>query len=222
MPPVKGRRRHKTAAGDPVLNLPPSDPAAIEPVIEPLASGSRLQRVYSPDPYGTKALTFRDFGPFNRFDHHRRGPDGKPRHDRGRGMMYAGETLVCCLGEFFADSGEITVARTKVASVHSTVDLQLLDLRRTAATGVGTTQAIGSISQRKTSQAWSRYLYEHPDLKDIDGLLYTAGNSGHDALAFYERANGSFAVDVDLDLGDPSIAPDLELAADALHWPIAR
>jgi hypothetical protein len=137
-------------------------------------------------------------------------------------MMYTGETLVCCLGEFFADSGEITVAGTKVALVRSTVDLQLLDLRKTAATGVGTTQAVGSVSQRKTSQAWSRYFYEHPALEGIHGLLYTAGNSGHDAVAFYERAEGSLAVDVDLDLGDPSIASDLELAADVLHWPIAR
>lgn len=222
MPPVRGRRRHRTGTGDPVLDLPPPSFEDLEPKIEPCVADTALQRVYSPEPYETKALTFRTQGPHNRFDHHRADADGKPQNDPERGIMYAGDGLVCCLGEFFADSTEITLPGTHVATLRLTANLQLLDLRGTAATGVGTTQAIAAISQRRTSQAWARYLYDHPALAGLHGLLYTASNSGADAVAFFERAEGSFEVVVDLELGDPALEPELELAADALHWPIAR
>jgi hypothetical protein len=222
VPPVRGRRRHKTRAGNPVLDLPPSSFEDIEPEIELQQAQTELQRVYSPEPYDTKALTFRRHGPHNRFDHHRADADGEPQNDPDRGIMYAGDGLVCCLGEFFADSTEITVPGTWVATVHLTKPLRLLDLRGTAATGVGTTQAIAAISQRRTSQAWARYLYEHPSLSDVHGLLYPASNSGLDAVAFFERAAGSFEVVVDLELGDPALEAELELAADALRLPIAR
>ena len=136
----------------------------------PWVAGSGLQRVYSPQPYQTEALTFRTHGPHNRFDHHRRSADGKARVDIERGILYAGDGLACCLGEFFADSTEITVPGTQVATISPTTDLTLLDLRKTAALGASTTQAIAAISERKTSQAWSRWWYEHPQLADIHGL----------------------------------------------------
>jgi hypothetical protein len=222
VPPVRGRRRHKTKAGNPVLELPPSSFEDIDPEIETWHAGTELQRAYSPEPYDTEALTFRTHGPHERFDHHRADAAGEPQDDADRGIMYAGDGLLCCLGEFFADSTEITVAGTCAATVRLTDELRLLDLRGTAATGVGTTQAIAAVSQRRTSQAWTRYLYDHPGLSDVHGLLYPASNSGSDAVAFFERSQGSFAIVVDLDLGDPALEDELELAADALHWPIAR
>ena len=222
MPPVRGRRRHTTKAGNPVLDLPPSSFEDIEPEIVPWRVGTELQRVYSPEPYDTKALTFRTHGPHNRFDHHRADAAGEPQEDADRGIMYAGDGLVCCLGEFFADSTEVAVPGTCVATVRLTKRLLLLDLRGTAATGVGTTQAIAAISQRRISQTWARYLYDHPALSDVHGLLYTASNSGLDAVAFFERAEGCFDVVVDMELGAPALGDELELAADILHWPIAR
>jgi hypothetical protein len=96
-------------------------------------------------------------GPHNCFDHHRRSADGKPRVDTERGILYAGDGPACCLGEFFADSTEITVHGTRVATISPTTDVTLLDLRNTAALGASTTQAIAAISERKTSQAWSRW-----------------------------------------------------------------
>jgi len=206
-----------------VLDLPPAAAAAIEPVREPLGPGARLVRVYSPEPYGTAALTFREHGPHARFDHHRPGADGKARLDRGRGILYAGRDLVCCLGEFFADTlGVIKVAGARVAVVETVGPITVLDLRGTAALGVGTTQAIGGISQRRTTQAWARYLYTHPDLADVAGLLYTASNTGRDAFALFERADGKLTLDADYELGDPAIDHDLQLAAHALKLAIAR
>lgn len=65
-------------------------------------------------------------------------------------------------------------------------------------------------------------LYEHPALANTHGLIYTASNSGHDAIALFERTKGHLSVMVDLDLGDPSLNAELQLAADDLHWPIAH
>ena len=188
-----------------------------------VVGGTRLSRVYSQQPYNTEALTFREHGPHNRFDHQRPDADGRPQIDKGRGILYAGYDLVCCLGEFFADSvGVIEVHGTCAAGLDVTSELLLLDLRGTAALGVGTTQAIAGVSQRKTTQAWGRYLYEHPDLSDIDGLLYPASNTGRDAMAVFERAKGKLAVAVDFSLGDPAIDTDLQLAAHELKMAIVR
>jgi hypothetical protein len=207
-------RRRRTPAGDPELAPPPAARAAIEPVRVHMALGARLLRVFSPEPYGTRALTFREQGPHARFDHHAPGAT--------RGILYGGSDLVCCLGEFFADSGAIHVPGVHAARLEVTGRLTLLDLRETAALGVGTTQAIGGISQRRTTQAWARYLYGHPDLAGVDGLLYAAANTGRDAVALFERAAGRLAVAAEYELGDPAIDHDLQLAAYALKLPIER
>ena len=208
-------RRRRTAAGDPELALPPAEPAAIAPVRERLVTGARLLRVFSPEPYGTGALTFREHGPHARFDHH--APGGP-----ARGILYGGRDLVCCLGEFFGDSGAIHPPGARAARLDLLDEVTLLDLRGTAALGVGTTQAIGGISQRATTQAWARHLYDHPDLQDVDGLLYAAAVTGRDAFALFERAAGRLAVVIELELGDPAIDHDLQLAAYALRLPIER
>jgi hypothetical protein len=219
---ARRRRRHTTRGGNPLLELPPATFEAVDPTFVTLPVARRLIRVHSPQPYGAEPLTFRGHGPHARFDHHRCDADGKARTDAERGAVYAGESLVCCLGEFFADSCEIAVRGTKVATVRVVEPLTLLDLRGTAATGVGTTQAIAAISQRKTTQAWARYWYDHPMLTGVHGLLYTASNSGSDAIAFWERADGKLEVLVDLDLADPALSAEVDLAADQLHWPIGR
>lgn len=220
---MAARRRHTTSAGNPLLDLPPVAPAAIEPVRETWPPGSQLLRVYSSQPYKTEPLTFREHGPHSRFDHQRPAPDGRARLDHGRGSLYAGADLACSLGEFFADSlGVINLGGTRVARIQTAEPLMLLDLRTTAALGVGTTQAIGGISQRKTTQAWARHLYEHPELIDIHGLLYTAANTGRDAAALFERADGKLTLAADFELGDPAIDHDLQLAAHTLKLAIVR
>jgi hypothetical protein len=55
-------------------------------------------------------------------------------------------------------------------------------------------------------------LYDHPALRGVHGLHYPAPNSGADAVAFFERAEGSFEVVVDLELGDSALEAELLLA----------
>jgi hypothetical protein len=202
-----------------VLAGPPSAHDDIEPSIERIAVGARLLRIYSPQPYNTGPLTFREFGPLLRFDHQRPGKAG-PRRDRGRGILYAAPDLVCCVGERFGDDGAITKTGYRLTRLAVTDGLAVLDLRRSAATGAGTIPAIGGVGERRTTQAWARWWYEHPQLDGIDGLLYASAHSGRDALALWQRADGKLAEEADWDLRDDAIRDDLEVAANDLHLPI--
>jgi len=211
-------RRVTGKAGEKLLTGPPSTFVDVDPSVEPIAAGVRILRVYSPEPYKTGPLSFRDFGPLRRFDHQRPGRIG-PRRDRGRGILYAAYGLVCNVGERFGDEGAITKPGNRLARLAVTDELSVLDLRGPAATGAGTIPAIGGVGERHLTQAWARWWYEHPQLPKIDGLLYASAHSGRDAIALWERANGKVAEDADWDLGDEQIRDDLELAANELHLP---
>jgi hypothetical protein len=71
------QRRITGASGEKLLAWPPSSFEPVDPVSETLGRGQRLLRIYSPEPYDTGPLTFREFGPLNRFDHHRSGDGPK-------------------------------------------------------------------------------------------------------------------------------------------------
>jgi hypothetical protein len=152
-----------------------------------------MLRIYAPGRYGARPTRFRTRGPFKRFDHQRAGPDGNPRVDPHRGILYAGPTLIGCVGEYFGDTGEIVRAGNRLARLSVLATLELLDLRGTAATGAGTIQAISGITQRMTTQTWARWWYEHPQLARVHGLIYSAAHSGEDAIALWERARGRVA-----------------------------
>lgn len=216
-------RRETTPEGDKVLAGPPTAFNDIDPSYETVSASTRLLRIYAPEPYKTKATTFREIGPVNRFDHQRAGPGGARRRDRGRGILYASRTMTCSVGEYFGDEGVVTLAGNKVARLKVTSDLRVLDLRGTAATGVGTTQAVGAgEGKRSVTQAWARYLYDHPGLAAVHGLLYTSSHTGLDALALWERAKGEVTCPRgdDWELSDSAVRPDVEVAAHALHVPV--
>jgi hypothetical protein len=220
--PVPGPRRLATAARDKLLAGPPSSFESIDPVIEPVASGKKLYRAYSPKPYGTKPRTFRNVGPLERFDHHRPvGPGMPPKQHRGRGILYAGFDPIWSLGEFFGASGVITLNGNRIARLTVTRSLRLLDLRGLAATRVGTAPGIAGIETRATTQAWARYFYEHPDLAEIDGLIYEAFHSGLDSVALWERAKDAVRTDQGWSLGASTIRGHIDFAAYALSYAIA-
>jgi hypothetical protein len=199
--------------------MPPRTYERIDPQLTPITAGVSLLRIYAPEPYNTGPATFRDVGPINRFDHHRVDKRG-PRRHRGRGVLYAGTGMVCCVGEYFGDQGSISRAGNRLARLTVTSPLNVLDLRETAATGAGTIPAIGGIGERRITEAWSRWWYEHPQLVGVDGLLYKSAHSGRDAVALWERAEGRLEATANLRLEDDAIRDDLEIAAGELHLPI--
>lgn len=216
-------RRRETASGDSEIVGPPSNFIELDPEYETLERGVRMLRIYAPGRYGAGPTRLRTRGPYKRFDHQRVGQDGRPRVDPQRGILYAGATLVGCVGEYFGDTGEIVRVGNRLARLSVLAPLKLLDLRGTAATGAGSLPAISAITQRATTQTWARWWYEHPQLAGVHGLIYSAAHSGEDAIALWERARGRVACRAanHWSMGDPRLDNDLHFAASRLRLALA-
>ena len=183
--------------------------------------GVRLLRIYSPSSHQATPASYREWGPVSRFDHQRPTATGGCGVDRGRGVLYAAPSMLCCVGEFFGDTGSVTVADARLARLRVQAPLRMLDVRKTAAAGAGTIHAIGAITQRATTQAWARWWYEHPQLIDVHGVLFEASHSGEDSYMFWERARGRLRCPSGQHwaLTDPKVLDDLHVAAHRLRLP---
>lgn len=166
---------------------PPLRP--VSPIITTIAVNTKLIRIYDPTRYNATALSFRYFGPISRFDHHLTDDDNKPVLNNDRCIIYAAFTLSSCLVEIFGDGDIIEVNTQEVATIYTSSQLQLLDLRENGAMKAGTVAAISKTASRTISQAWSQYFYERVDLYEVlDGIIYSNAHNDEDAIALYERA----------------------------------
>ena len=217
-------KRIRTARGDKELSGPPPGFDRIDPEFATFDADALLLRLYAPAAHRATAAGFRTWGPHNRFDHQRLGSEGRATVDRSRGILYGARTLLCCVGEFFAETGEITLPGVRLARLTVRGRLRLLDLRGTAANAAGTIPAISAVTQRSTTQGWARWWYEHPQLTDVDGLIYPASGSGEDAVALWERARGNVVCrrNHHWPLDDPDLDDELQLVSHRLRLPIAR
>lgn len=174
---------------------PPPPRVAVKAVRFEIPAESYIVRVFDPTRYDTQALTFRYFGPLARYDHHHLDESAsKTSVDKERGIYYAAFTLSSCLVEVFGDYRLIEVKEYAVASVKIVRDLQLLDLRGSAAMLNGSVAGLSSIPNRRLTQQWSRYFYEQSEIYgNIDGLIYSNAHNGEDALALYERARNGLS-----------------------------
>jgi hypothetical protein len=199
-----------------VLIASPPPGKTPSPLYRTLASGSFLLRIFDPMQYGTRATTFRSYGPINRFDHQRLPPAGNCAEDPERGISYAGLTLSCCLVECFGDTGVIEIKGQQVGRIQLTRDLTLLDLRANGAMRAGAVAALAKVADRHLSQAWSRYFYEQTDLYgQIDGISFLNAHNDEEAIALYERAQSALICPDDriLPLAHPSLRPAIQQAA---------
>jgi hypothetical protein len=174
--------------------------------------GAVLVRLFDPNSYGSTALGFRTFGPIGRFDHQRAAYPTRA-DDPDRGILYGAFTLSSCLVEIFGDQKVIEAGTWKVAILTTTKHLNLLDLRGPGAMRAGTVSAIAKESNRRFSQQWSRYFYEHTYVyTKVAGIAFYNAHNDEDALAFYERAASCFECDIDdvRSLRDDSLRPALQ------------
>jgi hypothetical protein len=217
-------KRVRTAQGDKELSDPPPGFDRLDPEFVQIEVDALFLRLYAPAVHRATAAGFRVWGPHNRFDHQPPGPDGHPTVCRGREVLYGARTLLCCVGEFFTETGEITLPGVRLAHLTVKERLRLLNLRGTAANGAGTIPAISAVTQRSTTQAWARWWYEHPQLTDIDGLIYPASGSGEDAVVLWERARGKVVCrrNHHWPLDHPSLDDELQIVSHRLRLPIAR
>lgn len=173
-----------------VVHFPPPS-RSIAPKFVTLVRNDILIRIFDPTKYDATAISFRNYGPISRFDHHRECPQ---RLDPDRSVIYAGRTLSCCIVEIFGTGGVVKLERQQTAFITLKDSLKLLDLRGSAAMAAGTVAALSSITQRDISQAWGKYFYENPQLYgNIDGLIFSGAHNGEDAIALYERAESKLA-----------------------------
>ena len=194
-----------------LLNPPPGF-GLRQPVFRTLPVGARLVRIYDPTQHNTHSLTFVQYGPRNRFDHHRPSPSGSSVwNDPDRGIYYAAKEFSCCIAEIFGDTRQIDRPHLRVATPTVTRKLRLLDLRGAAAMGAGSIAALSGDGDRTLTQAWSRYFYEEPSLSNCDGLIYRGAHNAEVAYALYERARDGLAcspADV-CELNEPWLRPEL-------------
>ena len=198
-----------------VLIASPPPAKTPSPLYRTLASGSFLLRIFDPTQYGTRATTFRYYGPINRFDH-QLSPSGNCAEDPDRGISYAGLTLSCCLVECFGDTGVIEIKGQQIGRIQLTRDLTLLDLRANGAMRAGSVAALAKVADRHLSQAWSRYFYEQTDLYgQIDGISFLNAHNDEEAFALYERAQSALICTDDriLPLAHLSLRPAIQQAA---------
>lgn len=188
-----------------------------DPLFFDLSIGSKLIRIFDPTKYGTKALTWRYFGPLHRFDH-QRSRLSNPQQDSERGIYYAALTFSSCVVECFGDSGSIVIEQQCVALVTVIRSLRLLDLRRNGAMKAGSVAALTKTADRELSQAWSRYFYEYEQIyHKIDGLIYFNAHNDEEAVALYERAENALSCESEqiIRLDDLQLRPHLqEIALD--------
>lgn len=199
-----------------VLIAPPPPARSPNPIHYHIPQGSFLLRIFNPSRHYTQALTFRHYGPINRFDHQTLNDAGQPDTDDQRGIYYAGFTLSCCLVEYFGDSGVIDIQSEQVARVQLIRDLTLLDLRGSGSLRAGSVTALAKVADRALSQAWSRYFYENPGMYgNIDGICYFNAHNDEEAIALYERAHTALLCPDSqiLDLNHPSLRPAIQRAA---------
>jgi hypothetical protein len=193
---------------------PPPPKQTPTPVLKQVTAGSVLLRIYNPTRHNTQALSFRQFGPISRFDHHRN--VDPPNLDPERGIIYAGYSLRCCLVEIFGDSNDVVVGEHEVASLTVTRDLTLLDLRGGNAMKAGTIASVGKDSNRQFSQAWSRFFYDTIyTYGNLDGLIWGNAHNNEDAIALYERAQNAITCSANdiCPLRDEALRFEVQLSA---------
>lgn len=167
---------------------PPNTPS---PSFYFLPAGSHIIRIFDPTKHGTTALTFRFYGPLERFDHHR---GSSPQDDSERGIYYAALTFSGCLVEVFGDTGLIELDQKCVCRPILTRELKLLDLRGSGAMRAGSLAALAKTADRSLSQEWSRYFYDEQKIyPEIDGIIYFNAHNDDEAIALYERAKNGLA-----------------------------
>lgn len=188
---------------------PPDRPPA--PLLATVPAGTSFVRLFDSTRHGSGPTTFRRFGPLHRFDHQElRGTEPRPAESASRGIYYAGFTLSCCIVETFGDAGAIEWGGHQVARPVLTRDLRVLDLRGPGAMRAGSVAALAKTAERACSQAWGRYVYEHPELYGmVDGLRFFNAHNDEDALALFERAEDSLHCDPDAraPLSNPAFRP---------------
>jgi hypothetical protein len=181
-------------------------------------------RVYHQCKYTPDGVTFRQYGPAARFDHHH--PADPPVVDTtGRRILYVGEDLATSACEVFGDAGIAAICPNyRVAIIAPTTKLVMYDLAAEgAAMAIGALPALSDGNEaRSLTQQWARAIYEdQPAGPETTGIHYRSGYNSGESLALWDcDADVEVVHDdaghlQDMALADPRILLRLEVE---LRW----
>lgn len=203
--------------------LPAPDPDRLARSRPPLVAldGDRLVwRVYfTASEHPVSWHEFRFFGPAAvRFDHHE-GTSSGPRL-QNRGIYYCAPDLRTVIAETFQTKRTVSVEADapRVVAWFPGGNSALLDLLSDWPTRAGCDQRIHSTPNRRSTQAWSRQIYEM--FPNIDGLRYRSKFSGRTSWCLYERCRRILPESpiVDLPLHHPQVRKPVQAVCEALGY----
>ncbi len=186
-----------------------------DPLLVTIDPGIPLLRIYNPDSrFRTRELTFRFFGPQERFDHHRASHLGHAQDDPVRGVWYGSdEDFACAVVEMFGDERIVELEPWRLARPSVVEPLRLLSLRAEGAMRAGTVAELGKTGSSSETWAWSRFFYEREDLYNrIDGMTWLGAFNDGKCVVLFERALSRLRCD----------SCSLPLSHPALRDPILR
>ena len=184
------------------------------PVDVRLPAGTVLVRIYDSRFYGD-GTAFRFFGPHRagRWDHHAAGP---PAHDPAHGVSYLTPSLTCAVAEAYGDARLVAPAPYhRLSIVRLARELGLVDTAGHAAVELGVPAGALRARDRALTQGVARELYA---TTRADGVLYEGYFTGDVCVALWERAADALELLDDRGFDDPSVAADVLVIADELHY----
>ncbi|GAA4470669.1 hypothetical protein GCM10023094_00060 [Rhodococcus olei] len=147
-------------------------------------------RVYHRDQYTADGVSFRQFGPLGRFDHHTP-PFATPDLDpEGRTVLYVAGDVATGACEVFGEAGAAPLCSNwRVSQVLPAREVVFYDLDQPgAAMAIGALPALATGNEnRELTQQWARAIFEdQPAPTKVEGIRYrTAYNNGL-ALALWD------------------------------------
>ncbi len=97
------------------------------------------------------------------------------------------------LVEVFGDPPRVITKGTfRVVRLRLNGPVKLLDLRGRGGMLAGPSEAVCQTPNRAESQEWARYIYDRTATYGaVDGIFYSNSHNGMDAVALFERAEGT-------------------------------
>jgi len=197
----------------------PPDLARIRPDWITIPTGRELWRIYArASRHPSRWNEFRAYGPVgSRFDHHL-----PPPRVQERRILYAADSILTCLAEYFQRQRTIEVLHDQpwLAGFALAADVCLLNLTSAWPTRAGASMAINS-GARPRARRWSQAIYTaYPAAQ---GVYYASSmHANAPAVALYERADGAIPTHPFFHraLADALLLPALADAAGVLGYAI--
>lgn len=157
-------------------------------------------RVYHRTAHVPDGVTFRTFGPLNRFDHHTPPITAKALDPDGRSVIYFGVDLATAACEVFGEALTAHVCSNfRVTLVRPVREIVTYDLdQANAAMAIGAVPALASGNEdRELTQQWAQAIYEdQPAATKVEGIRYRTAYRGDYSIALWDCPD---AVEVALD-----------------------